>query len=486
MSIAIPMLDLMFFLTERQETPRHVGALVIFERPERGGADTPRRVYEAYRKARPVSPFNRVPEFAVGARPAWREVDAFDMDWHVRRVQLPQPGSDEQLHALVASLHEPMFERDRPGWQVHVIDGLERHRFALFLKVHHSLVDGESGIVLLCRSLATSPRDRRIRTLVETRLPGPPPEEPGGAAGAVAQHGLAIGLASLRLLGDGLSGLRGYSTQEARPFTAPATPMNDPIQSARTLAHTTLSVARIKAIAGAHGASVNDVVLCVVDAALNRYLREIDRPPAHALVASCPVSLQDPAVKQASTQVSILWVPLAAPAAPIGRRLREIKASTQAAKQRLAALPREAAYAYSVLTFAVAETLSAWRTPLTAGFLPSNVLVSNVRGPADPLYLGGARLEALCPFSTLIGGIGLNVTFMSCAGTGVFGFTANAAALPGAGRLARCAEDAIAALERSARRLPRRPRAAARAVSRAASGSSRDRTQDRRPRGRNA
>ena len=91
-------------------------------------------------------------------------------------------------------------------------------------------------------------------------------------------------------------------------------------------------------------------------------------------------------------------------------------------------------------------------------FLGSNVLVSNVRGPTEPLYLDGARLEALCPVSTLISGMGLNITFMSYAGRVVIGFTANASALPDAGRLAQYTRDAFAALERQTRRARARSR----------------------------
>ena len=100
------------------------------------------------------------------------------------------------------------------------------------------------------------------------------------------------------------------------------------------------------------------------------------------------------------------------------------------------------AYAYAVLTFAVGETLAMVPRGSMDYLLPSNVLISNVRGPSESLYLGGARLEALCPVSTLISGMGLNITFMSYAGQVVIGFTANASALPEAGPsctvLARC------------------------------------------------
>ncbi len=458
MGIAIPMLDLMFFLTENQDNPRHVGAVLIFERPRRGGAKVLNQVIDAYRQATPVPPFNRIPVLLRAGLPEWHEVDDFDMDWHVQQRALPAPGSDAQLDELVAELHAPMLERTRPGWRVYFIDGLERNRFAIFIKVHHSLVDGESGIELVHRSLSRTQRDRRIRTLIETSLPAPANAMPQELlprleteAAKAARAALAIGWGSGHLLEEGLAGLRGYSKQTIRPFTAPLTPMNEPIRNARAITHTVLPLQAMQSVARAWGSTLNDVALCVLDAAMNRYLRSIGRPAERALVAICPVSLQDRELKQATTEVSIFWTPLGTPSATVGRRMRQVMANTRAAKERIRTLPKDVAYAYAVLTFAAGETLALIPRQSVDFFLPSNVLISNVRGPSDPLYLNGARLEALCPVSTLISGMGLNITFMSYAGQVVIGFTANASALPEAGRLALYTREAFAALERQGR-----------------------------------
>jgi hypothetical protein len=128
--------------------------------------------------------------------------------------------------------------------------------------------------------------------------------------------------------------------------------------------------------------------------------------------------------------------------------MREVMTNTVEAKKRIRSLPRDAAYAYSVMSFAMGETLAHVPRHPQDFLLASNVLVSNVRGPDEPLYLGGARLEALCPVSTLISGMGLNITFMSYAGQVLVGYTANAAALPEIERLARYTQDAFVALRR--------------------------------------
>jgi diacylglycerol O-acyltransferase len=459
MSIPIPALDLMFLLTEKQENPRHVGAILIFRKPARCGERVVAEILEAFRSAKPVPPFNRIPDLLRIGLPAWREVGHFDMGWHVQHLQLPAPGTNAQLHELIARLHAPMMERSRPGWRAYVIDGLQRNRFAIYHKVHHALVDGESGIALVHRSLSRSPRDKRIRSVVETALPvhhKPLPADPlqwleREASGLVSQA-LSIGWGSGRLVEETAAGLRGFSPDETRPFTAPLTPMNDPIRNPRAVAHTMLPLKEMKAVARAWGATLNDVALCVLDASMNRYLRDLEREPSRALVAVCPVSLHDRKVKQATTKVSVFWTPLGTPTATIGRRMRQVMANTREAKARIRALGKDAAYAYAVLLFAMGETLALIPRTSADYLLASNVLISNVHGPDKPLYLGGARLEALCPVSTLISGMGLNITFMSYAGQVVIGFTANASALPEAGRLARYTRESFATLKRQTRR----------------------------------
>jgi len=475
MSTPIPMLDLMFFLTETVDNPRHVGSVLIFRRPRRGGATVVREIVEAYRRTKPMPPFNRIPVFRRTGLPLWQEVEDVDTRHHVMHLALPAPGSEEQLHALIAELHGPILERHRPGWKVYVIEGLAGGRFAIYHKCHHALVDGESGMRILRQSLAESAADRKIRTTVglpHVRRPRPAP--PGlqatleREARRLAQRTLSVSRGSLHLLEQALGGLRGYTARETRAFTAPRTLMNEPIYNARSISHTALPLRDVKAVARAWEATLNDVALCVLDAAVNRYLRAMGRAPEHPIVALCPVSLHEPGSKDVTTNVSAIWPPLGPVSAPIDRRLRAIMASTREAKAELKSLGKDVAYAYAVMAFALSETLVI-ASPEALGLRPANVLISNVRGPERPLYLNGARLEALFPVSTLIGGIGLNVTFMSYAGQVILGFTANGSALPEVESMARYAEEAFEALARAtaARRAGRgrpRPRRPSRAT----------------------
>jgi WS/DGAT/MGAT family acyltransferase len=479
------MLDLMFFLTETVDNPRHVGSVLIFKRP-RGGRETVREIVAAYRATKPLPPFNRIPVFRKSGMPLWQEVERFDPAHHVLHLALPAPGTDRQLHELIADLHAPILERHRPGWKVYVIEGLAGDRFAIYHKVHHALVDGESGMVILRRSLADSPQDRNIRTTVGLEHPARPRPVPHGLretleleAQRFARRTLSVGRSSLRIAEQTLAGLLGYSPSHTRAFTAPRSPMNDPIYNARSISHLVLPLAGLKAAARAFDATLNDVALCVLDAGVNRYLRAMGRPPDHPLVSICPVSLHDPTLKQATTNVSAIWPGLGPVSAPIERRLRAIMANTRAAKEQLKDLGKDAAYAYAVMAFALSETLTIAR-PEALGFLPANMLISNVRGPDHPLYLNGARLETFFPVSTLIAGVGLNITFMSYAGQVVFGFTANGSALPEVESMARYTAEAFEALQKAAAKRAGSPR---NAIRRRAESASRRRGASRPSRG---
>jgi diacylglycerol O-acyltransferase len=464
MSTPIPMLDLMFFLTETVDNPRHVGSVLVFRKPKRGGGQTVRQIVDAYLAAKPLPPFNRIPVFRRPGLPVWEDAPRIDTAHHVLHLALPAPGSNEQLHRLVADLHAPMLERHRPGWKVYVIDGLADGRFALYHKCHHALVDGESGMRILRQSLSESATDRRIRTTIGLAHPQRPRPAPRGLqerlereARQLAARSYSVGRGSLHALNQALGGLRGYSPRQPRAFTAPHTPMNDPIYNARSISHATLPLGRMQQVARAWGATVNDVTLCALDAGINRYLRRRGAAPDHPIVALCPVSLHDPGAKDVTTNVSAIFPALGPVSASIGQRLETIMANTRAAKAELKGLGKNVAYAYAVVAFAISETLTV-ASPEALGLVPANMLVSNVRGPEQPLYLNGARLEALFPVSTLIVGIGLNVTFMSYAGQVILGFTANGSALPEVESLARDTTDAFVGLERvTAQRVTRRP-----------------------------
>jgi WS/DGAT/MGAT family acyltransferase len=465
------MMELMFLLTEKQEVPCHVGAILIFRKPRTRGAQVAGAIVDAYRRLQPRPPFNRVPVSGVTGMLEWREVEQVDPVRHVLHLRLPPPGSDRQLHQLVADLHEPLLDRHRPGWKIYVIDGLEGGRFAIYHKCHHSLADGESGMAILRGSMSTSPQDRRIRPLAP-----PANRRQRSARSSQTRNGsdddatglvdrmLASGKGSLQAVARALEGVRGFSSTEPRAYTAPQTPMNEPIAAARSVTHFVLPLQRMKAVARAWDATLNDVALAILDEAMHRQLRAMQRVPDHPLVAICPVLLQAQGSKRATNRLSTIFPPLGPVTARVDRRLKQIHANTRAAREQLDQLGRDTAYAYTVATYAVTQALAAAR-PASFGLpmLLGNVVVSNVRGPAEPLYLNRARLEEIFPVSMLAIAVGLNITLLSYDGRVIFGITANGAALPDVEPLARHALDAFEELEQATAKAKgrgaRRPRA---------------------------
>jgi diacylglycerol O-acyltransferase / wax synthase len=153
-------LDWIFLAGETQEAMMHVGSLMPFSPPPNAAPGLLRRLMDEVRQAATVyPPWNlklKYPNFMAHPLQAWVEDYSVDVDYHVRRSALPFPGDERELGILVSRLHSNRIDFRRPPWEVHFIEGLERGRFAIYFKVHHSLVDGYTGIRLLSSSMSTS------------------------------------------------------------------------------------------------------------------------------------------------------------------------------------------------------------------------------------------------------------------------------------------------------------------------------------------
>src|ERR1700722_183533 len=167
----MPVTDAMFLLAEPPEQPMHVGGLELFRLPPGADANWAHSMYEQMISSTEISTlFRRRPHRPPTSMGAWSwELDQdIDLEHHIRHSALPRPGRARQLLALASQLHGTLLDRHRPLWEAHLIEGLEGHRFAVYTKIHHALVDGVSALHLLQNSLSPDPDARGVPMPWET------------------------------------------------------------------------------------------------------------------------------------------------------------------------------------------------------------------------------------------------------------------------------------------------------------------------------
>ncbi len=445
-------LDVAWLFLESQSTPMHVGCLQIFKpKPGRGRiAEMLRALKDAPALAPPFS--LRVEASGRHAlMPHWVEDPAPDMDHHVRRWSLPAPGGESELQDLVSHLLGLELDMERPLWEAHLIDGLSRGRCALMIKMHHSLIDGIGGMQILQAALSEDPAAREL----------PPPWAPHPAAGQAAHlpadehqvqfgaalHALRGALGALPDVGGALGGmawaaLRRRKSRLTAPYTAPHCILNQRISTQRAFATLSLPFDPVRELAHSSRTTINDVLLCLFAGALRRYLGEREALPADPLIAGLPVSLRAAGDMRVGTAVTFILASLATDVAEPRARLQAIHSATVAAKSQLRGLNQTALTEYTLLLMAP------FMTELAAGLAGRtrpvfNLVISNVPGPARPLYYNGARLEAMYPMSIATHGQGLNITIMSYAGQLDIGFTGCSRSVPHIERLAHYTQEEL-------------------------------------------
>lgn len=463
----MPVTESMFLIAETREQPMHVGGLQLFEpRDGQSASDLAEEVFDAFHNGTEVSDlFRKRP-----ASPAplmgnlfWTHDDEIDFDYHVRRVVLPRPGRVRELLRYVSLNHGALLDRNRPMWEVHIIEGLNDGRLALYTKVHHSLVDGVTALRILGRTLSTDPEDRSGRTpwSLQTR-PRPARqkasanEETGaiplisgvlGAAGAAA--GVAGQMAGLAPAAARIAWSAVREDDYAAPLTsAPRTLLDVPIGSARRFAGEKWELSRLKAVAKALEVTLNDVVLAMCSGALRSYLIDQDALPDSSMVAALPVSLHTDEDKDGNA-ITAIMCKLGTEQPDPGQRVRTIVASTGEAKKvvrGLAPLQQLALGAANIAPLALATV------PGFVRYVPPqfNLMISNVPGPGKELYWNGARLTDMYPVSVVMEGLALNITVTTTANHMNFGLIGARKELPSLQRLLTHLGTALEELEKLA------------------------------------
>lgn len=448
-------LDAAWLAVESRDTPMHVASLMVFSRPPGAGSDYLHELVDWLRGGRDFAPpWNLKLRDGPLRRflPVWEAEPDVDLEHHLRHSALPAPGGERELGMLVSRLHSHPLDFHRPLWECTLIEGLQGDRFALYTKMHHSLVDGIGGIRMLQRAMSHDPAERdrpppwSAHVLTDDRDP-PQAGSPGGTLG----HLLESVRAQAGSLPDMLKALKHlYADAEKNgltaPFAAPRSVLNGRITGQRRFATQQYEMARLKALARAGEATLNDVVLWLCSTALRRFLKELQALPTRSLTAGIPVNVRSAGQVAVGNAISFILADLATTTADPRRRLQRIKTSVANAKANLRSLPQAALTGYTVLVMApfILELLTGLGGRTRPIF---NVTISNVPGPVEPLFFHGARLEAIYPVSLLAHGQALNITCLSYAGTLNFGFTACRDTLPHMQRLAVYCGEALEELE---------------------------------------
>jgi diacylglycerol O-acyltransferase len=372
-------------------------------------------------------------------RALWVDDSQFNLDYHMRHISLPRPGSDAQLKRLAADIMERPLDRGRPLWETWVVEGLRDGRFALISKIHHCMVDGASGMGIMGRLYSMSPayEIHEAPRFVPRPMPSGAELWRDSWRRRLALPGRALQQARSFLsesssVGDELrERLHAIGAMASwKLFPASETPINGPIGPHRIFDWLELPLEDFKAVRRACDCSINDVVLATVTGAVRELmaLRQL-RPEDLDFRVSAPVNVRGARDEEkAGNHVSSWIVRL-----PLGEKdpleqLRKIHEDTQALKDSSSASVVE-----------LANALHEW-IPFdmqAASTGTQNMLVTNVPGPPFPLYLLGARMVSLFAQAPLIQNIGLAVSVLSYDGKLGWGLNADYDKLPDLGEFTK-------------------------------------------------
>jgi diacylglycerol O-acyltransferase / wax synthase len=461
----VPPLDAMFLWGETSETMMHVASLMPFTPPEDSGPEFLEEIYQEMLQAPVCPPWNQRlthPHILRHPTQSWMEDEHFDIDYHVRRSALPSPGDERQLGIVVSRLHSHQLDFSRPPWEVHLIEGLEGGRYAVYIKVHHSLVDGYTATRIQQKTLSRDPDDhstpfffsvdpwsgRAHDPATTAAAPGGLLRLPGRAVGAATGAARAAARTVGTVASTGVGTAKAVARLELRngpetsalidPISAPDTIFNSRTSRNRRLATQQYDLDRVHAIARAAGGTVNDVVMAICGGGLRRYLGELEQLPGKPLIAFMPVNIRAEGDEGGGNRVGVSLASMGTHLEDPRRRMEAVMASTRQAKQQISGMQQMAILAYSGYLLAPAATQVVGAITGLEHLLPKtvNLVLSNLAGPRETLYMQGARLEAIYPISIPVHGMALNITLESYDGTLCFGFVACRDSVPSVQRLA--------------------------------------------------
>lgn len=446
--------DVMFVAGETESIYQHVALLATLDTGDRPEFD-----FEHFRR-HCMERVSLIPQFRwklhtvpMGLdRPYWVEDTQFSFDHHIRHIALPGPGDKATLCEVAAYLYCKHLDRARPLWEMWLIEGLEGGKFAYLQKFHHCLMDGEGAFKMLETICDFEPEPANPKT-VERSIS----DARAGSIPSFTERSAKAWRHLARLPGEATRNavdiLRPKILEQfvwpRRPKSErPAIPtacFNGPIGSDRAMTFAALSMARLKKVKTGFGVSLNEVVLALVSSAVRNYLMTYAQLPLQPLRTNIPVSLRVSGDEQLSNKVTNTTITLATDLEDPAARLRAIHEESEQAKARAHSGAPGMIEMFQmmppIMISTLMDSLPADQAPQMVG---ANLIVSNVRGSAVPLYIAGARMETIYPMSILTAGMGINFTCVSYSGTMYFGIIVEPDLVPHHHVLAEALETALA------------------------------------------
>ncbi|MFT7020984.1 MAG: WS/DGAT/MGAT family acyltransferase [Rhodococcus sp. (in: high G+C Gram-positive bacteria)] len=454
--------DASFYYLEASSTPMHLGSLAVFRTPRSGFSYEKLLSLVEQRLVLVPRYRQKVREVAFGlARPVWVDDSDFDITYHIRRSALPKPGTDEQLHDLVARLTSRPLDRSRPLWEMYLVEGLTKNRFAIFTKSHSALVDGEKALEIgqVILDASKSP----VAMAEELWMPARQPKESALVLDAITEL-IASPNESVEVLRGAAAGLAGvaggvlaasgkvFSLVRTAAQVAPSSPLNAPISRNRRFAVAKTELSDYRRIHTRFGCSINDVVLAVVTGALRNWLLSRGEPvtASSTVRAMVPMSVYvsdegagydqyadrlsgdhegEPTDAQLRSEVSSFLVDL-----PVGEPNAVVRLSHIAHATEAHAKQSPGVTAQTLMTISGFAPASLHAMGARAGSRLSqrlfNLIITNAPGPQFPLYVGGARMLEMFPVSPLFENQALSIGLTSYDGFVCFGLNADRGAMP--------------------------------------------------------
>lgn len=351
------------------------------------------------------------------AYPVWVEDVDFTLDRHVRRVAVPRPGGREELADLCGHIASLPLDRNHPLWELWVIEGCGGpDGLAVMIKSHHAALDGVAGADLMMQLCSLQPASP-----APARVAGPGTANPLEIAASglvdIARRPLRL----VTLLPDTARTVVRTLSRAARgramapPFSAPATVFNAPLTSRRNVGFVQVELADVKEVKNRFGITVNDVVVAMCAGALRQFLSERGELPEAPMVATMPMSVRHLSDRRGRNHTMWMFCRLPTDIADVDERLAAVSRNNSHAKEHGSEMTPTLLQDWTEVAgrTSVNAVIRLARAAPPPERPVHNLVLSNIPGPQDPLYLLGCGIEALYPFGPLVIGAGLNVTVMS-------------------------------------------------------------------------